>query len=73
MKLADLILHMYYGQKVRLFLVDYADALKKKLIVEGYNHDLRSDLYKKYYDCEVIGFGVGSEENTIDINLKEEI
>ena len=71
MKVIELLSNMYYDQKVKLFLVDAKDMLHKDLIVSTENHALRSCIYKKYYDYEVVGFGIGWTDNTLDINLKE--
>ena len=70
MTLGELINHMYYAQKLRVFDVDKYDKLKKRLIYEGDNHGLRSCKYRPLYAREVIGFGVGQLNNVIDINVE---
>lgn len=68
--LRDLILHMYYIQQIRIFECDSLDRLKKTLIVQGNAQTLRSNTYKDLLSRKVIGFGVGTVENTIDINIE---
>ena len=72
MKLKDLTASMYYSQQIRIFECSSADRLKKTLLMQCANHDLRSVIFKELAYREVIGFGIGTADNVIDINIEQE-